>query len=145
VASTDPVERQLIASTGGLTGWANTEDRAARMAHVRENSPTSWKYHARKLGIDPETCTPEERKRAETARKLYYKRLQMKARVGIKAAKARRLHEQADRVQAIADALAKLDVEEPQEDVAPATVDKPPATLHTGPVHIPKAIRQGGH
>ena len=44
-------------------------------------------------------------------KKLYYKQIQRKARVGQKAAKARRLREQADRLQAVADAMAALDEE----------------------------------
>jgi len=111
MASTDPAERQLISATGGLQSWVNTPDRAARMSHVRDNSPTSWTWHARRLGIDPEHCTEEERARAETAKKLYYTRLKRKMMAGQKAAQARRLHEKADRMQAVAEAMKALDTE----------------------------------
>jgi hypothetical protein len=150
MASKDPVERQEIASAAGLKGWVNTLDRAARMAHVRENSPTCWKWHARKLGIDPEHATDEQRKRAESAQKLWYVQLRRKARVGQKAAKARRLREQADRLQAVADALAALDDEAnappPQPPPPPPKPPKPPPRREPLPraVHIPPAIRAGG-
>jgi hypothetical protein len=111
VPSRDPVERQQIAAIAGLTGWANTEDPKARMAHVRKNSPINLEYHARKMGIDLDNCTDDERKRAERARTLWYKRLHLKTRAGRKAAQARRLSEEADRLQAVAEALDTLDGE----------------------------------
>ncbi len=107
--SHDPEIRHTQASVAGLTGWVNTPDRQARMAHVRANSPTDWPWHARKLGIDPETATDDEIKRALTARKLWYRRWHLKLKATRKAAKARELQAEADRLQAVAEALDTLD------------------------------------
>lgn len=64
---------------GGLTSWANTVDRDARMAKIVANSPARLAYHAKKLGLDPDNLTPDEVKRCETAKRLYFARLSAKA------------------------------------------------------------------
>ncbi len=110
MAAADPQERREYGSLGGLTGWANTEDRKARMDHVRRNSPVGgWQYFARQLGIDPEHATDEEIARAQTMRKLWYKRLTLRRRAKIKAAKARELTEESERLTAVAKAMEAHD------------------------------------
>lgn len=129
------------------------------MANVRKNSPTQLEWHARKLGIDLDNCTEDEYRRAESARKLWYARLQLKSRAGRKAAKARRLREEADRLQAVARSLEALDTEaEPPapevcnalqtSDPAPAPVEdvlteppEPPPPRH-GPLHGTHPVRR---
>jgi hypothetical protein len=87
----DP-ERVRTGRLGGLTTWSQTPDRYARMAHVRENSPASDSYWARKLGFaNPTDPTPEQLKEISTARKLYFAQLRQFSAAGVKRAKARRL------------------------------------------------------
>ncbi|MGB8390628.1 hypothetical protein [Mycobacterium sp.] len=72
---------------GGLKGWSNTEDRYARMARVRENSPASDSYWARKLGFTNPKLTPEQRKKIQTERKLYFAELRVGSVKAIKLKK----------------------------------------------------------
>ena len=66
-------------SIGGNLSWARTEDRAARAARMRAHSPSGIAWHARKLGFDPDNLTETQRKRAENARRAYYKRMALES------------------------------------------------------------------
>jgi hypothetical protein len=79
------------------------QDRDARMARVRENSPASTSYWARKLGFDPDRLTAEQLAEVKTARKAYFAELRTKSIRGIKHAQASRLRQRADAIDAEAD------------------------------------------
>jgi hypothetical protein len=94
-------ENKLASSIGGLRGWLNTEDRAARIAVPQRNSPSGWAWHARQLGYDPNgPLTPEQRKRVEEHRKLYFAELSLKGRRGRDRRYAARLRARADAAEA---------------------------------------------
>lgn len=71
-----PSERKLRASAAGLTSWANTEDRAARLAPAREAFASKFEDQ-----IDPERKLPaaERAQRADAARRAHYKRMALKS------------------------------------------------------------------
>jgi hypothetical protein len=75
-------------SIGGHIGWANTDDRNARMANAHANGPGEIAWHARKLGFNPDNMTPTEVLRAQNAKSAYFKRLSMQARDAKAARKA---------------------------------------------------------
>ena len=75
-----PEDRRAWGAIGGYVGWSRTEDRRARMAQVQGRSPSDLRWHAAKLGIaDPDDLTEEERRRAESARQAYFRRLARKS------------------------------------------------------------------
>lgn len=69
-------ERSLIASINAHKSWANTPDRAARTAAARRKFRDRFEQE-----VDPEgTLAPAERaRRAENARRAYYKSLALKS------------------------------------------------------------------
>ncbi|MEZ5133441.1 MAG: hypothetical protein R2763_17290 [Mycobacterium sp.] len=71
-----PELRKLRAEIGAHVSWANTEDRAARTAPARQGFLDRFERE-----VDPEgVLTPQERgKRADHARKAYFKRLALKS------------------------------------------------------------------
>jgi len=72
-------ERRLRGRIGGLTGWAQTPNRRARMRGPQAASPSEIAWHARKLGYDPDLLTDDQRMQAESARKLYFAELSAKS------------------------------------------------------------------
>ena len=98
----DP-ERQRAGRLGGLTSWRQIPDRYERMAHVRENSPGSDSYWAKKLGSTFTTLddlTTGQLKKISTARKLYFAQLRQSSVGGMKPAKTKRLRERAAAIDA---------------------------------------------
>jgi hypothetical protein len=94
-------ENKLASSIGGLRGWLNTEDRAARIAKPHQASPSGWAWHARRLGYDPDSeLTPEQRKRVEEHRRLWYAELSRKGRRARDRRYAERLRARADQAEA---------------------------------------------
>ena len=85
---------------GGLTGWANTANRSARMEHVRRNSPAHTDWHARRLGLDPNSLFKEELARCETDRRRYYAELRAASARALKRQRAERLRAKAARLDA---------------------------------------------
>jgi hypothetical protein len=75
MAST-PTERKLIAQIAAEESWSRTEDRSARTAPARAAALERFERE-----VDPEgLLTQAERaKRAEHARKAYFKRLALKS------------------------------------------------------------------
>jgi hypothetical protein len=71
-----PSERTLRSQIAAHESWAKTEDRPSRTANARKAMLDKFE-----LQVDPEgTLTPAERaKRAEHARKAYFKRLALKS------------------------------------------------------------------
>jgi hypothetical protein len=67
-------EKRLIGQLGAFASWANTEDRAARTAPARAAADARFERE-----VDPENkLLPEVRaKKAEAARKAFYKRMQL--------------------------------------------------------------------
>lgn len=107
----DP-ERKRTGGQGGLQSWANTDargERYERMARVRDKSPASDTYWARKLGFDPEDLTPKQRNEIKTQRKLYFAKLRVGSAKAIQRAKARRLRQRADAIEAAADRIGDGD------------------------------------
>jgi hypothetical protein len=83
-------EVRLMKSVASLTGWVNAstdEARRERLRKAHENGPPGIAFHARRLGLDPDNLTPAERRRVESARKLYFRQISLK---GIQANKAKR-------------------------------------------------------
>lgn len=76
-----PTERSIRSQIAAHDSWAKTEDRAARTANARKAMLDKFEQE-----VDPDgILAPAERaKRAEHARKAYFKRL------ALKSAKARR-------------------------------------------------------
>ena len=67
---------------GGHTLWSCVEDRSARMVAAQDNSPLGLRWHAVKLGIpDPDHLTASEVQRCESARKAYFLKLALNARL----------------------------------------------------------------
>ncbi|MGA7054482.1 MAG: hypothetical protein WBZ37_25080 [Mycobacterium sp.] len=98
----DP-ERVRTGSQGGLQSWVNTDAVAARherMRHVRENSPASDTYWAKKLGFDPDRLTADQLKQIKTARKLYFAELRIGSVRATKLNKAKRLRARAAEIEA---------------------------------------------
>jgi hypothetical protein len=101
----DPT-RQRTGRHGGLQSWSNTDERHERhqrMAHVRENSPASPSYWARKLGIpftSLKDLTTEQLKEIKTAQKLYFAKLRTESVKAKKRKKADRLRQLADAIDA---------------------------------------------
>jgi hypothetical protein len=96
-------ERRLASSKGGFKGWANTPDRAARMAAPQSNSPSSLTWHARKLfgpDIDLHGLTDAQWQQVEAARSAWYAEFGLKGLRARKLTKAARLREQAARIEA---------------------------------------------
>jgi hypothetical protein len=79
--SLTPTERSLRAQIAAHESWAHTEDRSARTANARKAMLDKFEHE-----VDPnnELSPAEREKRAEHARKAYYKRL------ALKSARARR-------------------------------------------------------
>lgn len=77
-----PAERRLASQAGAHKSWMETDDWSARTAPARQAADARFE-----LQVDPDgTLPPAERaKRAEQARKAYFKAL------AFKSAKARRL------------------------------------------------------
>jgi hypothetical protein len=71
-----PSERRLVGQIGAHDSWADTEDRAARTAPARKAQLDKFEHE-----VDPDgKLAPAERaKRAEHARKAYFKRLALKS------------------------------------------------------------------
>jgi hypothetical protein len=95
-------EHRLASSLGGFKGWANTADRAARMAAPQSASPSSTAWHARKLfgpNVDLEALTDAQWRQAEAARSAWYRDFGLKGLRARKLAKAARLREQAARIE----------------------------------------------
>ena len=104
----DRAAQQHSGRIGGLTGWAETSRRGLRgerMAHVRNNSPASDEYWAKKLGFDFAQLTPGQRAEIKTEKKLYFATLRTASVRAIKRQKADRLEAQAKRLRAQADAI----------------------------------------
>lgn len=80
-------DRSRWGRIGGISSWIKTEDRAARAAHMQRNSPSGRRWHAIRLGFDPDNLTADQEKRAEAARKLYFIRLGEKAKRAKRARK----------------------------------------------------------
>ena len=95
-------ERRTNGRQGGLTGWARTVDRAARIAVPQKASPAHLEWHARQLGLDPDDLTPEELKRAEAARHAFMIGMSLKAKKARQRRKAERLRAQADELDRLA-------------------------------------------
>jgi hypothetical protein len=93
-------DNKLASSIGGLRGWLQTEDRAARIAVPQNASPVGWEWHARRLGFDPDNLTAEQHKQVATARKLYFKELSRKGRASRDRRYAARLRAKADAAEA---------------------------------------------
>ncbi|MDT7764503.1 MAG: hypothetical protein QOC63_3923 [Mycobacterium sp.] len=74
-------ERRILGQLGAYSSWANTVDRAARTAKARAAADARFERE-----VDPNNeLLPEVRaKKAEAARKAFYKRMQLAS------AKARR-------------------------------------------------------
>ncbi|SRX81555.1 hypothetical protein MPP7335_03307 [Mycolicibacterium parafortuitum] len=89
-----PTERSIRSQIAAHESWAQTENRAARTANARRALLDKFEKQ-----VDPDgTLPPAERaKRAEHARKAYFKRL------ALKSAQARR------RRSAVAERIAELD------------------------------------
>jgi hypothetical protein len=79
--SLTPVERTLRAQVAAHESWAHTENRSARTANARKAMLDKFE---RQVDPDNELSPAERAKRAEHARKAYYKRL------ALKSARARR-------------------------------------------------------
>jgi hypothetical protein len=98
----DP-ERQRTGRQGGLTGWDETTargERYQRMSHVREHSPASDVYWARKLfDTAVDELTPKQHKELTTAKKAHFARLRSASVKAIKKKKANRLRELADKLE----------------------------------------------
>lgn len=71
-----PAEKSIRGAIGAHISWAQTEDRTARTARAREAFSERFERE-----VDPDgVLTPAERaKRAEHARKAYFKRLSLKS------------------------------------------------------------------
>ncbi len=76
MAST-PAERQLYASIAGLTGWANTVDRAARGRHGQNGLIAKFEREAR--AAHPSFTDAQIRRHAATLLKLHMKQLTRKS------------------------------------------------------------------
>lgn len=74
-----PKNPSLNGRIGSHISWANTLDRRARMAIPQAKSPRDVAWHAKQLGLDPANMTDAEYKRAESARKAYFARLNKKS------------------------------------------------------------------
>jgi hypothetical protein len=74
-------ERRLTGAIGGFKGWANTEDRDARIKRTHEASPSHVAWHARRRGWDPDRLTEDQLRRAEADKKAYYAQLAFKSAV----------------------------------------------------------------
>ena len=82
------VHRSRHSRRGALKSWAQTEDWHARIEPAQANSPRDWPWHARRLGLDPATCTPQEQRRAELARLHYFSELAERSQQARRARKA---------------------------------------------------------
>lgn len=76
MAAADPEHRKLASSIAALESWAKTDDRAARTAPARAAALARFERE-----VDPDgLLAPEERaKRADFARRAYFKRLALKS------------------------------------------------------------------
>lgn len=72
MAAQDHDERAAIASLGGITRWAEVDDRAAALAKARAAFKAKFERQ-----VDPDGVLPPEirAQRAESARKAHYARL----------------------------------------------------------------------
>jgi hypothetical protein len=96
---------RLYGSIGGYKSWADTTDRADRMANTWEAGPTGLLWHAKnKFGPDVTTegLTPSQLKQAEAERKRWYRELTAKSLKARQRKKAQRLRTEADRLEAMA-------------------------------------------
>jgi hypothetical protein len=71
--------RRTRAELGAHTQWSKEQDRTARTAAARENSPSSLKYHEKLVDPNGVLLPAERRKRAVNSRKAYFARLQLKS------------------------------------------------------------------
>lgn len=80
-----PTERKLRAQLGAYASWAKTEDRSARTRNAREAANRRFEDQ-----VDPDrTLPPPERaKRAEAARRAYFKGLALKSATARRARKS---------------------------------------------------------
>ncbi len=90
--------RHSICVQAALISWRNTTDRTQRMSVPHDRSPAQVGWHARKLGLNPDSLSPQEFKRAEAARRAYMVALSRRAHRARQRKKARRLREQADQL-----------------------------------------------
>lgn len=71
-----PPERQLIGQIAAHESWARTENRSARTAPARQAALDRFE---RDVDPDGELAPAERARRAEHARKAYFKRLALKS------------------------------------------------------------------
>lgn len=94
------VERSLSASAAALESWAATPNRSARTQPARDALMRKFEVQVDPAGILP----PQERaKRAEWAKRAYFKRLALKSAQSRR--KSRELTEQAENAEAELDQL----------------------------------------
>jgi hypothetical protein len=71
-----PTERRLAAQYGAHKSWENTDDRSARTLPARLKFEERF---ARQVDPDNRLAPAERAKRAESARKAYYKQFALKS------------------------------------------------------------------